>query len=109
MSQNRVLKTFFPLHRNANGHRLVLHVPGNNSAFEHGLATTPLELGFSLLSVDRLGYGLSSGFPYPSLETAAMVAVLQAAEEHLQFPPSLTTLYGWSMGGHDVGTMSELS
>ena len=53
-----------------NGDKIVICTEGNGGFYEIGIMATPLEAGYSVLGWNHLGFGGSSGLPWPENEQA---------------------------------------
>merc|ERR1711962_1611425 len=82
-----------------NGSVLVITCEGNAGFYEVGMATTPIEAGYSVLGWNHPGFGGSTGTPLPDQETNAVDAVMQFAILELGFSPNQIIVHGWSIGG----------
>lgn len=84
----------------ANGNILVVCCEGNAGFYEYGIATTPLEAGYSVLGWNHPGFAGSTGVPFPSQEKNAVDVVMQFAIRRLGFPPENIIVYAWSIGAY---------
>jgi len=82
-----------------NGSVLVITCEGNAGFYEVGMATTPIEAGYSVLGWNHPGFGGSTGTPLPDQEANAVDTVMQFAINKLGFSPSNILIHGWSIGG----------
>jgi len=82
-----------------NGSVLVITCEGNAGFYEVGMATTPIEAGYSVLGWNHPGFGGSTGTPLPDQEANAVDTVMQFAINKLGFSPGNILLHGWSIGG----------
>ncbi|VDM51874.1 unnamed protein product [Angiostrongylus costaricensis] len=78
---------------------LVISCEGNAGYYEIGIASTPSQLGYSVLGWNQPGFGQSSGLPFPKNTLAAADAVMQYAQNVLGFREEDIILFGWSIGG----------
>lgn len=98
------IDTMFVERRNAspNGNILVVCCEGNAGFYEIGVMTTPIEAGYSVLGWNHPGFAESTGRPYPSQEQNAIHAVMQFAEQKLNFRREDIIIFGWSIGGYSA-------
>ncbi|XP_050499115.1 phosphatidylserine lipase ABHD16A isoform X1 [Diabrotica virgifera virgifera] len=82
------------------GNTLVVCCEGNAGFYEIGVMSTPIEAGYSVLGWNHPGFANSTGKPYPSQEQNAIHAVMQFAEQKLNFKREDIILFGWSIGGY---------
>ncbi|KAH9361410.1 hypothetical protein HPB48_003916 [Haemaphysalis longicornis] len=81
-----------------NGNILVVCCEGNAGFYEYGIATTPIEAGFSVLGWNHPGFAGSTGVPFPDQEKNAVDVVMQFAIHRLNFLPESIIVYAWSIG-----------
>lgn len=82
------------------GNTLVICCEGNAGFYEYGIATTPLEAGFSVLGWNHPGFAGSTGVPLPPQEKNAMDVVMQFAIHRLGFAPENIVVFAWSIGAY---------
>jgi len=82
------------------GSTLVVSCEGNAGYYEVGMASTPIDAGYSVLGWNHPGFGGSTGDPFPDQEAHAVDAVMQFAIRHLGFQPEDIIIHGWSIGGY---------
>ena len=73
---------------------------GNAGFYEVGVASTPIEMGYSVLCWNQPGFGGSTGLPFPSQVVNGADAVMQFAVKKLGFRPEGVIAHGWSIGGY---------
>ncbi|XP_063719743.1 phosphatidylserine lipase ABHD16A-like [Symsagittifera roscoffensis] len=83
-----------------NGDKIVICTEGNGGFYEIGIMATPLEAGYSVLGWNHLGFGGSSGLPWPENEQAAIDTVYKYARVELGFADEDIVLFAWSIGGY---------
>ncbi|KAH7983804.1 hypothetical protein HPB52_014565 [Rhipicephalus sanguineus] len=84
----------------ANGNILVVCCEGNAGFYEYGIATTPIEAGYSVLGWNHPGFAGSTGVPFPDQEKNAVDVVMQFAIHRLGFAPENIIVYAWSIGAY---------
>lgn len=86
----------------SNGKTLVICSEGNAGFYEIGIATTPLDLDYSVLGWNHPGFYGSTGKPFPTQDRHAVDAVISYAINELNFPVQDILLFGWSIGGYST-------
>lgn len=85
-----------------NGRTLVICSEGNAGFYEIGIASTPLDLDYSVLGWNHPGFAGSTGQPFPDQDRNAVDAVISYAINELNFAVQDILLFGWSIGGYST-------
>ena len=97
------------------GETLFITSEGNAGFMEVGSFATVSKSSFSVLGYNHpgislnlhlfqcsVGFGGSTGMPYPKNDAAAVTAVIDYAKHELGFTESQIVVYAWSIGGFDA-------
>lgn len=124
MDGNEIDTMFVDNRSRSNGKTLVICSEGNAGFYEIGIASTPIDLEYSVLGWNHPGFAGSSvsafvlgetpslftnrhlshqqGKPYPEQDRHAVDAVISYAINELNFPVQDIVLFGWSIGGYST-------